>query len=353
MDSGGSSCTCKTCDDCLKRLRDGSSSQAASTKRPELQEAEQSTREEGMDTASDVREAEEAQRRPSTTSTSTDSSASSFSSPSTETTALTLSIESRQLSSSSEKAASKSATTGALAGTHPRLSSATLSSGSMAEYSADDEMSVSSRTSALAESLSLGPFSQGTVASGSLRSSSSGTGAAAMAPPAEGAEALGTLSEVTFPSASPDDCFLPPEATTLSQTAPALAETNPDQSEATQPPTSEEPQSPMDVSGSEGTTSAGFSFGHKVSSGLPLTGTSVESYAQSTVSATGMSVGSDETVADATDANVSSAIFDEPSVMDESASAGRDPAKPAPAKLPSPQRRPHVKDLDHMRDEDR
>ncbi|XP_070382657.1 uncharacterized protein [Dermacentor albipictus] len=223
MDSGGSSCTCKTCDDCLKRLRDGSPSQAASTKRPELQEAEQSTREEGMDTASEVREAEEAQRRPSATSTSTDSSGSSYSSPSTETTALTISIESRQLTSSSEKAASKSATTGALAGTHPRLSSVTLSwrslakpgpcaikhhislsSGSMAEYSADDELSVSSRTSALAESLSLGPFSQATAASGSIRSSSSGTGAAAMAPPAEGSEALGTVSEGTFPSASPD-----------------------------------------------------------------------------------------------------------------------------------------------------
>lgn len=336
MDSGVSSCICETCDDCLKRLRGGSSKREASTKRPERQEAAQPMPEEDMDAASDVLEGEEAQRRASATSTSTGSGGSSYSTPTTETTALTLSSESHQLTSSSEKAASKSATTGALAGTHPRLSSATLSSGSMTEYSADDEMSVSGRTSALAESLSLGPFSQATEATGSLGTSSSGTGAAAMETTAGGAEAQGTLSELTFPSGTPDDCFLPPEATALSQTTFALAETNPDQSQGTQPPTSQEPQSLMDVSGSDGTTSAEFSFDRNISSGLPSTGTSVESYPRCTASTTKTSVESDETLGDATDVNVSSGVFDDPSASDEVSSAGLDPAKPAPRETAQP-----------------
>lgn len=308
--------------------------------------AEQSTAEEETGAASDVRDGEEALRHPSVTSTSTGSGGSSCSSPSTETTALTLSTESRQLTSSSDKAATKSATAGQ-AGTHPRLSTATLSSGSMADYSADDEMSISARTAALAESLSRGPDSQ---AAGSLETSSSGTGAAAMETAAGGAEAQRTLSKVTFPPGSPDDdCFLPPGATTLSKTALAQSETNPDQSEATQPPTSQEPQSPMDVSGSEGTSSAEFSFDLSASSGLPSTGASAESYPQSTASAPRKSPESADTLGDVSDVNASSDPFDDPSASDEDTSVGRDPAKPAPVKRRRPHHRRHVEVPDRDR----
>ncbi|XP_054934366.1 uncharacterized protein [Dermacentor andersoni] len=241
MDSGGGSCKCGVCDECLERGRDSPSSQQGSTKRPKV---EQPMPEEEMDATSDVREGEEVQRDPRVSS----SSGSSCSSPSTETTALTLSTEGHQLTSPPEKAASKSATA-TQAGTHPRLSAATLSSGSVGDYSADDEMSTSSTAAKKVKSLSRRPASRAT---GALGTSSSKTGAAA----AGETEAQRTSSDATSPEGDDDDCFLPPEAPAPRKTKPAQSETNPDQSEATQPPTSQEPPTPMDVGGSDGAQSA-------------------------------------------------------------------------------------------------
>lgn len=241
MDSGGSSCKCGVCDECLERGRDSPSSRQGSAKRPKV---EQPMPEEEMDATSDVLEGEEAQRGPRASS----SSGSSCSSPSTESTALTLSIESHQLTSSPEKAASKSATA-TQAGTHPRLSTVTLSSGSMGEYSADDEMSASSAVAKKVKSLSRKLPSRAT---GALGTSPSKTGAAA----AGGTEAQQTSSDATSPEGDDDDCFLPPDAPAPKKTTPAQPETKPDQSEATQPPTSQESPTPMDVGGSEGAQSA-------------------------------------------------------------------------------------------------
>ncbi|XP_075530771.1 uncharacterized protein LOC142563927 [Dermacentor variabilis] len=239
MDSGDSSCKCGVCDECLERGRDSPSSRQGSTKRPKV---EKPMPEEEMDAASEVREGEEAQRDPRVSS----SSGSSCSSPSTETTGLTLSTESHQLTSP-EKAVSKRATA-TQAGTHPRLSTATLSSGSVGEYSADDEMSTSSTAAKKVKLLSRRLASRAT---GVLGTSSSKTGVAA----ARGTDAQRTSSDATSPEGD-DDCFLPPEAPAPRKTTPAQSETNPDQSEATQPPTSQEPPTPMDVGGSEGAQSA-------------------------------------------------------------------------------------------------
>ncbi|KAL1481862.1 hypothetical protein MTO96_015261 [Rhipicephalus appendiculatus] len=100
---------------------------------------------------------------------------------STETSSITPSGDSNKPDSTSGKEPSE---TRAVAGTHPLLSpSGTLSSGSMPEIIADDSMSVSARTAALAESLSRGPSSQASDPASSLGTTSESDPAVILDPP--------------------------------------------------------------------------------------------------------------------------------------------------------------------------
>lgn len=281
--------------------------------------------------------------------------------------------------SSSYKGPSRSGT-GAMAGTHPRLSSsATLSSGSMPEISADD---ISARTAALAESLSPGLSSQATEASGTIDTPSSETGPAAMDTTPEGAGGRATLSELTYQSLSGVEEYYPsPQERLRLQHQLGLPPASADQREAMQLAGA---HSPMDVSKSEGLSpvdystdlaasvslppmdptvseesypkssvvSGGKSSGDslktldevselKTSPALPSTGSSAECYPDS---ATRASMDSAGTLRDISDIEGSSGTIEHGSTSDEDTSTGIDSSKPSPTKRLRRQRR--VKDSD-------
>lgn len=237
-------CTCDICDDCLKRLREAGGNKG-----------------------------------------------SSCSSLTTETTDITPSGESNRPDSTSNKEPSD---TDAVAAPQLHLSSSgTLSSSSMPDISADESMSESAKTAALEESPSRGPSSLATDTTVTLGTSSPGTGPAVKldAPSECGTRTLSDLTSIE----APDD-GLPSPTATLALTKTTLGLTSPDQSDATEPPSSH-PQSPMDVS-------------------EPLSSVDYSSDLDASVSLPPMNLSRSET---GTDLPCSSSKVTDPSVSEESA----------------------------------
>ncbi|KAL1420233.1 hypothetical protein MTO96_024454 [Rhipicephalus appendiculatus] len=173
--------------------------------------------------------------------------------PSTDTPTITSSVSDESHLSPDRESSGSGA--GALARTRPPLSSSTtLFSGSFPD--ADDTMSVSARTTALAESLSRGTGAQAIDPTAAFGTSSSDTDyAVALESTPKRVTGTSTLSQLAYTSfVTPQDRFPPPSAMSTLTKAPRGL-TDPDQPTETRPPPPQPTQSPMCVSGGEAPSS--------------------------------------------------------------------------------------------------
>ncbi|KAL1471130.1 hypothetical protein MTO96_023867 [Rhipicephalus appendiculatus] len=206
------------------------------------------------------------------TSAPTSTDVSSGSDPSTETPAIKSCVSDESRSSPDRESSGSGA--GALAGTHPPLSSsATLFSGSFPD--ADDTMSVSARTTALAELRSRGTGTQTIDPSAAFGTSSSDTDyAVVLESTPKCVTGTSTLSEFAYSSfVSPQDRFPPPSAMSMLTKAPRGL-TNPNQPTETRPTPPEPTQSSLCFSGGEARSS--FRCGTDLATTVPKDLTVIE-----------------------------------------------------------------------------